>query len=278
MSEFDAKAIRAKRREKAENMAGGGDPRAKVDASDWTPPEPLNTEAKTGLRPVSRRQYKAGGAVAGASADCRSDRKPRKTGGVVADKINRDVKEANAELGKPHVGGMRRGGRSHKAAGGQQNPVPETAMNLNNRNVTAGAMARGGNIEGDYTGGTRPTGGRIARASGGKAGKGKTNIIIAINPHGAGAASPAPAMAAMQGPVHPPVPPQMVSAPMPMPAPSPGGMPPGGMPMPPPGGAPGPMPMGRKSGGKVYRSFKDMDVGAASGLGRLEKTEIEAHK
>jgi hypothetical protein len=34
----------------------------------------------------------------------------------------------------------------------------------------------------------------------------------------------------------------------------------------------------RKAGGRTYRSYKDMDAGAGSGLGRLEKTEIQARK
>ena len=34
----------------------------------------------------------------------------------------------------------------------------------------------------------------------------------------------------------------------------------------------------RKAGGKVYRSYKDMDAGAGSGVGRLEKTEIASRK
>jgi hypothetical protein len=38
------------------------------------------------------------------------------------------------------------------------------------------------------------------------------------------------------------------------------------------------MMMGRKAGGRVYRSYKDMDAGSGSGLGRLEKTEIQSHK
>jgi len=34
----------------------------------------------------------------------------------------------------------------------------------------------------------------------------------------------------------------------------------------------------RKAGGGVYRSYKDMDAGAGSGQGRLEKTDIAKHK
>ena len=77
----------------------------------------------------------------------------------------------------------------------------------------------------------------------------------------------APAVMPRQAPVMP-----AAAAPMPMP---PMG---GGMPMPPPQmPPPGPM-MGRKAGGRVYRTYKDMDAGAGSGLGRLEKTEIERRK
>ena len=58
--------------------------------------------------------------------------------------------------------------------------------------------------------------------------------------------------------------------------PHPGGMPGAGpqvMPVPMP--MPMPQPPGRKAGGRVYRSAKDMDAGAGSGLGREEKTEIQ---
>ena len=37
-------------------------------------------------------------------------------------------------------------------------------------------------------------------------------------------------------------------------------------------------PLPRKRGGRAYRSYKDMDAGALSGMGRLEKTEIEHGK
>ena len=79
-----------------------------------------------------------------------------------------------------------------------------------------------------------------------------------------------------------PMPPPPRLTPPPMPPMPPQGGPPPGM-MPPsmgPGGAPPGMvpPMGRKRGGKVghrsYNSYKDMDAGAGSGFGRLEKTEI----
>ena len=126
MSETSAKSIRAAREAKAKRLGSAGDPKQKVDASTWTPPEMMNTNAKTGLRPVSRRAFKRGGKVGmeaeGSCGPTRADRKPRKSGGEaktwVAAKVNRDVKEANAELGKPHIGGMKKGGRAKKQGGG----------------------------------------------------------------------------------------------------------------------------------------------------------------
>lgn len=103
-------------------------------------------------------------------------------------------------------------------------------------------------------------------------GKGKTDIKINIISAGG---KPMPGADMMP----PPPPPGAVPVPMP-PA---GGA---GAPMPPPmmppgaiGGAPPmPMPPGRKAGGritKVASSYKDMEAGAASGEGRLQKTDIE---
>jgi hypothetical protein len=108
-----------------------------------------------------------------------------------------------------------------------------------------------------------------AKAAGGPAkGKGKTNINIVINP---GAGQPPAGMPPM-----PPKPPGGVPVPM---GPPPGAPPAGAgappMPMPPPPPAP---PMARKAGGKVYKTYKDMDAGAGGGMGRLEKTEIQKRK
>jgi len=322
MSEYDAKKIREERKKKAEER-GGGENTKKVDASDWTPAEPLNTEAKTGQRPVSKRQYKRGGHVEGKEAHKHAGKKPRmgrKDGGKADSEVwdsymNRDGREANHEIAEPHEGGFKRGGRMHRDSGGQTqgaNPVPTSALNLNGRNIGAGALKKGGRAghamgghpdekqdrklvdemvkkdcrtgkkhggeaKGNYEGGTRPTGGRLARKDGGRSGKGKTNIIISVNPHGQGQdmQQGAPMM-------RPPAPPP---SPVPMAPPGGAGMPPpqggAGMPMPPSGagappamgGAPGMLPPGippqlpRKSGGRTER----YEGGAGGGEGRLQK-------
>jgi hypothetical protein len=123
-----AKKAREAMKSKARKMAGEKD--QKVDSSDWSPSEPINAEAKTGMRPVSRRAYKKGGKVEGACAPTNLGRKARKSGGKVESekaeaaeyakaKTNRDVKAANEERpGVKHVGGMKKGGRAKKMDGG----------------------------------------------------------------------------------------------------------------------------------------------------------------
>lgn len=264
-----AKAARAANKAKAMRMSAG-DPHAKIDASDWTPPEMLNTEAKTGLRPVSRRAYKKGGKVVemmGEKAHKNAGRKARKSGGKLANEIvTRNVKDANAEaFGKPHIGGYKKGGAAHKDLAQDKKLIREMV-----KPKAMIAKKDGGAASGNYTGGTRPTGGRIARKHGGKTGKGKTNINIII---GAGGHQ--------QPPNAPLTPPNSMMPVRPPPSPIPVAPPQASQPMPMPGAGAGlpPSPMQRKSGGRVgnrrYSSFKDMDAGAGGGLGRLEKTEIQ---
>jgi hypothetical protein len=112
-----------------------------------------------------------------------------------------------------------------------------------------------------------------------KGGKGKTNINIVINP----GAKPDDQMGGMPG-MPPGLPPRPAGGiPVPMGMPPAGGAAPMPMPMPMPGPAgpagPAGLPaMGRKAGGKVYKSYKDLDAGAGGGMGRLEKTEIQKRK
>lgn len=105
---------------------------------------------------------------------------------------------------------------------------------------------------------------RTARASGGRATKGKTNVNVIIatgqhpQPQPNAPMMPPPAPGGIPVPVGGPAAAGPAPSPMPIPVP----MPPGSAPMP------------RKAGGRVYRTFADMDAGALSGMGRLEKTEI----
>jgi len=95
-----------------------------VDASGWEAYDLLNADAKTGMRPVSRRAFKKGGKVEakpdGKMCGGRADRKARQSGGKALTPnsyINRNVKDANEERdGIKHVGGMKKGGKVSKEA------------------------------------------------------------------------------------------------------------------------------------------------------------------
>lgn len=382
MSEM-AKKARSSMRDKLSRLLRT-DPKAKVDGSSYVPPEPLDADVKTGLRPVSRRQFKKGGKVVkmdGGSCKPRADRKMRKNGGAAKatpnNIINRDVKEANQEReGKKHVGGMKkggaakhsdvkmdkalikkmvhkheaakhpgkpmtklkRGGYAKKAGGGYMDggmapsrPTPSPAPRApqmpedvaNDYNAwkisqevkrEAAASKRpaptppkkksGGSLDGSLQG-TRPTGGRLARKSGGRAkGKMNVNIVIGTGRGDRESINPATGMPmapqrAMPVAVPPPAGAAAPMPPMPMGAPpmGAGAVPPAagmaGIPPMPPGPGMGP-PMGampRKNGGRAqgvdkpgrvghrtYRSYKDMDAGSAGGFGKLEKVEIQKHK
>lgn len=101
MSDF-AKKAREALKSKARRLASEKD--TKVDSSDWSPAEPLNAEAKTGMRPLSRRAYKTGGKV---------------TGNIGTQMANKNMKVANEDReGVKHIGGMKKGGRAKKNIGG----------------------------------------------------------------------------------------------------------------------------------------------------------------
>lgn len=118
---MDAKSLREAMKAKAKRLAGASS--EKVDSSDFTPAEPLNTEAKTGMRPISRRAFKSGGKVEGEENAQRADRSPRGFKEKVG-LANTNQKDANEERdGIKHVGGMKKGGRVAKNNGGSFAPT-----------------------------------------------------------------------------------------------------------------------------------------------------------
>lgn len=156
-----ANSSRKAMQEKAKRLVSA-DPHQKVDSSTWSPAEPLDTEAKTGARPLVRRIYKSGGKVTGDMAKKRADRAARKSGGRTGEAedrskryltpdnlINRDVRMANeAREGKKHVGAFKKGGRA-KHADGKRVPLPPVMPE--DIRAKRAAMARIADMDNDAT-------------------------------------------------------------------------------------------------------------------------------
>ena len=118
-----------------------------IDASDFVGYPDLNSTAKTGARPISRRQFKKGGKVVkmhGEHAKHHAGRKARKSGGkalTANSLINRNVREANEEReGIKHIGAFKKGGkvhRKHREDGG---------FDIANKAMAAEAARRAANV------------------------------------------------------------------------------------------------------------------------------------
>lgn len=174
-----AKTAREKMKAKAKSLAGEKD--QKVDSSDWTPASPLNADAKTGLRPISQRQYKKGGKVEGKTAKARADRMPRKSGGRTVEKdigvgmANKDMRAANKDReGVKHVGGFKKGGNVKRASGGLaeelSKPVSDLRTRLSREDRRRKEMdpdSKGSGMLSGLLG--KKYGGKIKRATGGAA-------------------------------------------------------------------------------------------------------------
>ena len=172
-----SKAARSAMKSKAERLVRT-DPNERVDASGYTPPDALDADVKTGMRPISKRQFKRGGKVHGEQAKKRADRVARKSGGRAEAFMNRNEKEANEErTGSKHVGGFKRGGEAHS------DKKEDEA--LIRKEVKASALKRksGGSVSDGAEEGTRPVGGREARARGGQSTWGGSTPMRLIKTH-----------------------------------------------------------------------------------------------
>lgn len=256
---------------------------------------------RTPYEPIPRKSGGKAEAWEGSKKDEAQDRKLAKKYGMSMSEWERSAKDKKHDSQKS-MKGLKKGGRAGRDAGGAAPAAPAAAVAGKGGSGLLGGFKKvapyllagvlgskifkeeGGEVAGKkrtarkHGGtaldgeiqGTRPTGGRLARKSGGRA-KGKVNVNIVIATKGPqdGMTPPAGIPARPQG------------VPIPVSTPPAGGglgagAPPAALPMA-AGAAPMP-PMGRKRGGRVYRSYKDMDAGSGSGEGRLEKTEIQKHK
>ena len=154
---------------KARRLGEGEDAKS-VDASDFTPAEKLYAGVKTGMRPISRQARADGGAVAGKCAGGRADRPGRAKGGGLGESyVNRDAKAADEDReGHYPNGGMKKGGRTHRAEGGylprEEGPSETRALK---GKTGSSAVETGGRPAAEDGRHGRASGGRAARLAGG---------------------------------------------------------------------------------------------------------------
>jgi len=262
------------------------DPRAmaalKMKAADRAAVQP-NRFGFTGVKPgvmASAAGLKKGGHVEGSAADKAEDKTLAKKHGMTMAQWEKSAADKKHDRPKRASGG-KSDDQFPAERGDDKPPMPLRDGSGSDRNGPSKPVIDLSGKLGKYAKGgaahpasckCKECGGRVERASGGrtKAGKTNVNIIIATGQKPQGADAMPPSMGGGRPPgmpvaVPPPAGAGAAPAPMPMPIP---------MPMPAAGGAP----MPRKAGGRTYRSYKDMDAGALSGQGRLEKSEIQAHK
>lgn len=345
-----AKVYREAMKAKAKRLASPGSyaKDQEVSSADWSPAPELKADVKTGARPISKRAYKDGGKVMGEKSVKRLDRKPRASGGEIADAIvKRNTKEVIGS--KDHVGGFKKGGRAERKDGGgvlNKKAVGEVQV-LPKRNKAENYKRGGGDpsyvgaasvtednkpvmspkgidsskrrepdvsdlyssdqakrLERGYKNGGSanwiadaikkpgalhkqlgvPEGEKIpakklAKAADkpGKLGQRArlAETLKRINKKRGGEVSQMPNLTVVIADKGAKVPQ------MPMVPPAPMGAAPAPTPMPPAVGAPAPALIGRKSGGRITKkaaSYKDMEAGAGSGEGRLQKTDIAKRK
>jgi hypothetical protein len=316
MSE-QSKKYRAAMKAKAQRM-GNDSSAGKVDASSFGPAETtdsLHADIKQGMRPISQRGFKQGGAVTGGPGLKHGGRAARKRGGEAAlfgDAIyNSDVKKTNEDRKGyvPREGGMKKGGKAgggplggfnaitspQQAAGvaSAANNAAGVAPNRFNFGPTGGSgllhVKKGGKVEhsdvkedkklikGEVKGGClkRKEGG-TAKCEGGMA---------KPRAHGGRAGKGKMNVNIIIGTPHggdqqPPAPPMPMRPPPPPPAPPPPGMPPMGGAPPMGGGAPPPMPMPPPGGMPRATGGRAYPIEHASGggKGRLEKIKAYGEK